>query len=117
MALSQKTIEEMRAGAATVAAHASTNGIDPAYMEAMIRTQQRAAWLKDQQKAGFCAVVNINRHNTNDKTHATYTVVKVGDEVFDDVNAELTGGWPSEVLLARVALAISAGQGAKKSDG
>jgi hypothetical protein len=107
--LSEKTLAEMKAGAEQVAIHANKTGVDPEYMEAMIRTQQRAAWLKKREAEGKIEIVRTCRPNPGiDKHVAPVTIVKVGDELFDDPNGELVGAWPSEVLVARVALALGA---------
>lgn len=111
--LSQKTIDEMRAGAEQLARHANKNGVDEAYMEAMIRTQQRAAWLKALERDGKIVIERSIRRFTSIKVEDgkldyPVTLVKVGTEIFDDPNGELVGSWPSEVLVARVALALGA---------
>ena len=123
MALSEQTIAELRAGAAAVAVHASKDGIDPAYMDAMIRTQQRARWLKTLEKEGKIRIVITQRMSmqkrdpvTNEVLRAATHVVWVGEEQFDDPAGELVGAWPSEVLVAQIALALSAGVGDKKDD-
>lgn len=111
--LSEKTIAEMRAGAASVAAHSNIHGVDEDYMAAMIRTQERAAWLKSLERAGKVKIERILRKHTSIKVvdgmlDYHVTIVRVGDEAFDDPNGELVGAWPSEVLVARVALALGA---------
>lgn len=116
--LSARTIAEMKAGAETLAAHAGKNGIDPEYMEAMIRTQQRASWLKALEKDGKIKIERLIRQHSNSDRHIPpTTVVHIGTETFDDVNAELTGSWPSEVLVARIAMALAAGQADGTRDG
>lgn len=117
--LSARTIAEMKAGAETLAAHAGKNGIDPEYMEAMIRTQQRASWLKALEKDGKIRIERMisPQHLNTDRHIPATTVVHIGTETFDDVNAELTGSWPSEVLVARIAMALSSGQADGTRDG
>lgn len=119
MALSDRTIEEMRAGALAVAKHAGANGLDEAYMEAMLRTQVRAAWLKTLAREGRIMIetVSENRHKVghNGTQLVAYNVVHVGDNKFRDEVAELTGAWPSEVLTAQIVLALGAGE-AEKDD-
>ena len=119
--LSQKTLDEMRAGAEQLARHANKNGVDEDYMAAMIRTQQRAAWLKTLEQEGKITIFRSIRKHTSikvvdGKLDMQVTIVKVGDEEFDDPNGELVGAWPSEVLVARVALALTAGQGKDKGE-
>lgn len=116
MPLSEKTLAEMRAGAEAVARFAGANGLTPEYMEAMVRTQQRAAWLKDLEKLGHLRIERVARLRTNDKALEARTVVYVGDNTFEDPSAEMTGAWPSEVVCAQIALALTAGQGVKKPD-
>lgn len=111
--LSDRTIAEMKAGAEQLAKHAGRSGVDETYMEAMIRTQQRAAWLKRLEQEGEIRIERIIRPCTSmkvidGKLDYHVTVVHVGDETFDDPNGELVGAWPSEVLVARVALALGA---------
>ena len=116
MPLSERTIEEMKAGAAALAAHAGQHGISPAYMEAMIRTQERAKWLVSLEKEGRIKIVKQARYRTNVKEDATRTEVFVGDNKFTDESAELTGAFPSEVLVAQVAMALAAGEDIKKEE-
>lgn len=111
--LSQKTIDEMRAGAEQLARHANKNGVDETYMEAMIRTQQRAVWLKALEREGKIKIERIVRPHSSIRVAGgqldyPVTLVMVGAETFDDPNGELVGSWPSEVLVARVALALGA---------
>lgn len=111
--LSERTIAEMRAGAETLAKHANKSGVSEDYMQAMIRTQQRAAWLKTLEQEGRIRIERCIRPHTaikvlEGKLDYTVTLVRVGDETFDDPNGELVGAWPSEVLVARVALALGA---------
>lgn len=107
--LSEKTIAEMRTGAAQLARHANKSGVDETYMDAMIRTQQRAAWLKRLEQEGKVKIERVLRRHTCVKDlDYNVTVVRVGDETFDDPNGELVGAWPSEVLVARVAMALGA---------
>lgn len=113
MPLSEQTIAEMKAGMGAVA-KAEGRQIDSDYMDAMIRTGIRAKWLADQQKSGKIRIEKVVRRNTGGaKTpgDAFEFVVHVGLEQFTDPNACLLGYWPSEVLLAQVALALGAGVG------
>lgn len=120
MSLSQKTIDEMKAGMRQVASHAGRNGVDPEYMDAMIRTGIRAKWLHTLEKEGRVKIEKRLRGNTGgEKTHGdacTY-VVHVGANQFEDINAQITGCWPSEVLVAQVALALGAGEHLKLETG
>lgn len=116
MALSQKTIDEMRAGAMAVAKAAGADGIDAEYMEAIVRTGVRAAWLGELSRAGKIKLDRELRRSTNNQLLPTKTVVWVGDERFEDPVAEVTGAWPSEVLCARVTLALGAGLTSEDKD-
>lgn len=116
MPLSEKTLDEMRAGALEVAKNAGAGFVDPAYMEAMIRTQQRAQFLKSLEQEGKIRIERVLRPHTSDieKRHGyngQKTLVWVGQHSFEDPSGELTGAWPSEVLVANVALALAAGEG------
>lgn len=118
MALSAKTLAEMRAGALALAAHANKDGIDPAYMDAMIKTQQRAAFLRSLAQERKITIEKTPRPRSNDKTYGPpeQIVVYVGGEMFTDEIALMSGSWPSEALVAQVALAVAAGVGAKPRD-
>lgn len=116
MALSQKTIDEMKAGMSQVAAN--DGGIISAeYMSAMIRTGVRAKWLRDREKEGKLRIVKVQRSQTNFKREGDNWVYEVHMgkdhtlQVFLDDNACLMGSWPTEILMANVALALGAGIG------
>lgn len=113
MPLSEQTIAEMKAGMGAVA-KAEGREIDSNYMDAMIRTGIRAKWLKDREKAGQIRIEKVLRRYTSGAKmpgDGFEFVVHVGLEQFTDPNACLLGYWPSEVLLAQVALALGAGVG------
>ena len=118
--LSEKTIEEMKAGAEALAKYAGLAAVDPDYMAAMIRTQERAKLLKIWENDGHIQIERQARVHTNIKKDtagqelSTTTVVHVGQHVFTDEVAELTGAFPSETLVALIALTIDAGEGFKK---
>lgn len=114
MGLSAQTIAEMKSGM-TAVAKADGREVDPEYMDAMIRTGIRAKWLMDLQKAGKIKIEKVPRRNTSAVKTLGDTlvyVVHIGKETFEDVNACVTGAWPSEILTAQVALALGAGVGA-----
>lgn len=116
MPLSEKTLAEMAAGAEAVAKHLGKSGIDPEYMESMVRTQQRAMFLQNLDREGKIRVERKTRPRTNDPMSGpqTTTVVHVGTNSFDDPSGEMIGAWPSEVLVAQVAMALAAGEGEKE---
>ena len=115
--LSEKTIAEMRAGAASVTSHAGEHCLDPTYMETLIRTQQRANWLQALECQNKISIVRTMRPHTNVKRdrHGVWLtgmyVIHVGEHKFTDPLGEQTGTWPSEILTAQVALALGAGAG------
>lgn len=113
MGLSQRTIDEMKAGMKQVAAHSGNGDVSDDYMDAMIRTGVRAKWLRDREREGRLRIEKVMRAATNTKTPGEVPVyiVYIGQEQFADDNACLTGCWPSEVLMAHVALALGAGIG------
>ena len=115
--LSEKTIAEMHAGALNVNKHAGEHGLNPQYMDAIIRTQQRANWLQTLERQNKISIVRTMRPHTNmkrDKNGALLYglyVIHVGEHKFTDILGEQTGTWPSEILTAQVALALGAGEG------
>lgn len=116
MPLSQQTIDEMKAGMRQVAEHAGKDGVDPEYMAALIRTGIRANWLKTLERENKITITRVPRRDTGNKDCGRgedVYVVHVGDNQFEDINGQMTGQWPSEVLVAQVALALAAGEGDK----
>lgn len=116
MPLSQRTIDEMKAGMAQAAAHGG-GAVTAEYMDAMIRTGMRAKWLRDREKEGKLKIVKVQRGNTSAKKEGDNWVYEVHMgkgptlQVFLDDNACLMGAWPTEILMANVALALGAGIG------
>lgn len=100
MALIQKTIDEMTAGAKELARQRGESELPPGYMEAIIRTQQRRKLLTSWEKQGKITIERV-----------VYNRIHIGSLSFDDIDAEKVGGYPSEVLIANIALALDAGQG------
>lgn len=113
--LSEKTRLEMEAGAKALAVN---NGIDealaPEYMAAIIRTQQRMRqlqiWENDRKvEIEYTSHMNVGRDGMQ---HRAYVHVLDANgrrwTAFDDALAERCGGWPSEVLMANIALALQA---------
>lgn len=116
--ISDRTLAEMTEGARMNKVHAGdVTKITPEYMETIIRTQQRAAQIKAWEKSGHIRVEYAFRRNTGDKTEplqSTIVHVKLkggGETQFEDIEAQKNGAWPSEVLVANIALAIMANQG------
>lgn len=105
----------MEAGARQLAVVNGTN-LSPDYMEAVLRTQQRDAQLRrwitekkvriDEPTKYMQGGVRYKRDNpTPEKTDVTITVLpEKGGPKFTDTEALKTGGYPSEVLIANIAL-------------
>lgn len=98
MVLPDKTILEMRAGAMAVA-KAGGPSVDSDVLGMLERAQQRMAALRRWEREGTLRVVAT----------ATRLLHYVGAEVFEEEQVVLEwGGYPSELLVARIALAIQA---------
>jgi hypothetical protein len=121
MPLSDKTLAEMEAGALALANQHGENALPPGYMEAMtgymeamIRRQERHRLLKAWEKEGKITVERVMRPTRVNpeaiQMMTSYNLIHCGDVIFDDVDAESRGAYPSEVLIANIALAISSGQ-------
>lgn len=112
MPLTDKTIAEMKAGAEALAAQRGET-LPPGYMEAMVRTQERHRLLKVWEKEGKIIIERVSRPYKaapdNIAMLTSYNLIHCGDQTFDDVEAEGRGAYPSEVLIANLALAIGAG--------
>jgi hypothetical protein len=82
-------------------------------MEAIIRTHERHLQLKSWEADGRIRIVRmLDEAKTIARGLAVhYTVVRIGSKLeFDDRNAEAQGGWPSELFMAQIALALEANQ-------
>lgn len=119
MDVSEKTRLEMEAGAKQLAV---VNGVDlsPDYLAAVLRTQERDAqlrrWIVDRK----VRVEEPSRHQQgnvryrNDPLEARVKEVTItvlpdrGGPSFTDTAALKSGGYPSEVLIANIALALQA---------
>lgn len=122
MDVSEKTRLEMEAGARQLAV---TNGTDlpPGYMEAIVRTHERNAQLRRWETSGKIVVEHTKRYKSGNvsykKDNARYGVDAGAPETwhtiihvlpakdgpsFSDIEAEKVGAYPSEVLLANIAL-------------
>lgn len=83
-------------------------------MEAVLNTQQRYLQLKQWERDGVIEIEMQTRYHTNAKDEpARSTLIRVGEHTFSDPIGEERGQWPSELLMAQVALAVMAGQGRK----
>lgn len=119
MPFTEQTKQEMIAGARAVAA---ANGlhvtITPDYMEAVFNTQKRMAAIRAWEKEGVIAIEKRQTVATQQpgwpyQRFVTWTVVHVGPHEFEDRDAEMKGIFPSELLLAQVALCLAAGEAEK----
>ena len=118
MPLSDKTLAEMEAGALALANQRGESTLPAGYMEAMVRTQERHRLLKNWEKEGKIIIERVIRpHRVNPEAIqmiTPYNLVHVGDVTFDDVDAESRGAYPSEVLIANIALCLGAGAKTKE---
>lgn len=116
--LSAKTLAEMAEGAAQVRRNSGVEGaLPPGYLDAIMLTQQRTMTLKLWERQGRIEIEYNTRFSTSDKDEAlraTLVHVKMPDgskATFQDLHAQETGGWPSEYLIAEIALALMANEG------
>jgi hypothetical protein len=118
MPLSDKTLAEMQAGALTLAIHRGEIALDPGYMEAMIRTQERAKLMKIWEAEGTIRIEHVINpvKPVPGIRPPSYKVIHCGICTFQDIDAEMSGGYPSEILVANIALAISSGEHKKKPE-
>jgi succinyl-CoA synthetase beta subunit len=114
--LSEKTRLEMEAGAKALATQ-SGSALPPGYMDAIVRTHERHAQLRRWETSGKIRVEHTKRYKSggvrykyNDDTLAEtwHTMIHVlterGGPTFTDIDAEQSGAFPSEVLIANIAL-------------
>ena len=114
MPITAQTRLEMEAGALALAKQHGQNSLSEGYMDAVIRTHERHLQLKSWEAAGR---IRIERRLDHIKMQALkgvschFTIVHIGSFLhFDDRNAEALGGWPSELFMAQIALALEANQ-------
>lgn len=107
--LSDKTKAEMAEGARQAAGFSAAH-LTPEYIEAVIRTQARLKQLKEWEKLGYVQIVHTRRYTSeNDQDNPTYKSIHCAGMTFMDIDAEKHGAFPSEVLIANIALAIKCG--------
>lgn len=119
MDLSEKTRLEMEAGAKQLAIVNGTP-LSPDYLAAVVRTQQRDAQLRRWIVEKKVKVEEPTRHQQGNVRYyndpalglvkeVTITVLPhKGGPTFTDAEALKSGGYPSEVLIANIALALQA---------
>jgi hypothetical protein len=111
MPLSEQTLAELDAGVRQLAKNAGAE-LPPEYMERVVATQARMAQLKRWEREGAITVEWSMRVSTSNKESAIKrTFIHVGPHTFNDIPAEEAGCFPSEVLIANIALALAAGEG------
>lgn len=108
----ERTRLEMEAGARQLAI-VQGKPLSPDYLAAVIRTQERDAQLRRWVTANKVKVndplryqagsVRYKRDGEPEHSHNIIKVLPDGPE-FTDIDAERTGGYPSEVLIANIAL-------------
>ena len=114
MPITAQTRLEMEAGALALAKQHGQNSLSEGYMDAVIRTHERHLQLKSWEAAGR---IRIERRLDQDKMRELhgvachFTIVHSGSSLrFSDRDAEAMGGWPSELFMAQIALALEANQ-------
>lgn len=107
MPISEKTLAEMEAGALALAKSRGETELSPGYLEAIVRTQMRYNCMRAWEKEGKITIEPVILDNT--RRAAAYKLIHCGDVTFDDRDAESRGAYPSEVLIANIALALSSG--------
>lgn len=117
MAITEKTRLEMEAGVRANMTHAGKkprpHNVAMRLENAMLR-QERLAQIQAWQREGRIAVSAVMELAVaSGLTPVQRIAVKVGDLQFTDPVAKTYGEWPSELLLANVALALEAGQDRK----
>lgn len=100
----------MAAGARQLAEARGTD-LPPDYMDRIIRTQQRHAQLKRWETDGkveveHASILSHDKRSTINRIYVHVLKDKKRFTAFEDLLAEQTGGWPSEVLVANIALAL-----------
>jgi hypothetical protein len=112
MPLSDKTLAEIEAGTKQVKRNANESDTLPeGYMDAMIRTHERNRLLRMWENDGKITVEYTKRYTSQKQAEGEqfHTVVHVkGGGSFTDLMAERVGGFPSEVLIAQLALCLRA---------
>lgn len=116
--LSAATLAEMAEGAAQVRRNSGVDGaLPPGYLDVIMKTQQRMMTLKQWERQNRVEIEYATRFRTGDKEEpfrATLVHVNMPDgtkATFQDLHAQETGGWPSEYLIAQIALALMANEG------
>lgn len=113
MALSNRTLEEMTAGAAALAQHQGRQfhgKIDAEkLLEGLKSVQERAAAIKRWEREGLLTIETQSSfdHQQHGLKHSVLHHVKNGPTLAETPEALLCGGYPSELLTAQIALAIA----------
>lgn len=120
--MSERTRLEMAAGAQALAAK-NDAVLPPDYMEAIIRTHQRNAQLRQWERNGKVRIEDSKRFRSGSVRYQRsdddplrkepwermyHVLPEKGGPTFTDLPAERDGTSPSEVLIANIALALQA---------
>lgn len=124
MALSERTRAELLAGRAAVAAHEGREPT-PIDIEVLETILDRAAALRKWERAGLLRIENKVEYYEDPKNPDTprshvkkVHIVQGSNEAFlEEPEALAAGAYPSELLTARIALAIHACAGKETDDG
>ena len=109
MALSEKTILEMEAGARAVAKYNSDDPMSVEQMENTLKIAHRYAQYQKWEREGRISTYTLR----GDDRPQRFRQIHYGSLVFTDRDAEEHGSFPSELLIAQIALALTAGQDKK----
>jgi len=114
MPLSDRTLAEMQAGAKQVLRNQGSDEelFTPEYWQTVRNTQERMRALRVWERKGLIHIETIfepDPLNTN-KVKARHKIIHVGENKFEDYDAETAGSWPSEVMITEIALALAAGE-------
>ena len=116
MALSEKTLLEMEAGARALAKFNSDDLMSAEQMENTLKIAHRYAQYQKWERDGLISTEwilcypYIVRENGRPQR---FRQIHCGSLVFTDRDAEEHGSFPSELLIAQIALALAAGQDKK----
>lgn len=111
MPLRDKTLAEMQAGARVLEEKFQGAKLEADYMLAVERTGHRSKALAEWERQGYVTIEIQTRTNPDRVpllTHTKVVHVRGGPSFTEDPEILAAGGFPSELLIARLALAIQA---------
>lgn len=104
--ITERTRQEMEAGARALS---KGNALPEGYMDAIMRTADRMAQLEQWAKDGRVVIDKTVRYYGSMRQRQT--IIHVGTKLtFHDEFAEANGSFPSELMIAKIALALEANQ-------